>query len=153
MGKSKAAKATAAPVGKVSTKKKRKHDGKQAQSVAAVPRPLTVAHRVQFVDWQPAAVTALAFSPDGTYLACGRNGGEIQLWNVAHGWHLERTVVGRKDTAVSKLVWLKEDGRGVRLFAAGLHGEISEVCLQTLRPKWVVDSYGGAVWDLAVDVV
>lgn len=152
MGKSKAAKATAAPVVKASTKKKRKHEGKQAQSVAAAPRPLTVAHRVQFVDWQPAAITALAFSPDGTYLACGRNGGEIQLWNVAHGWHLERTVVGRKDTAVSKLVWLEVDGGGARLFAAGLHGEISEVCLQTLRSKWVVDSYGGAVWDLAVDV-
>jgi U3 small nucleolar RNA-associated protein 4 len=106
------------------------------------------------VDWQPAAINSLAFSPDGAYLACARHGGEIQLWNIGNGWHLERVVPGRANTAWSKLVWLpgkQTAGGGARLFAAGLHGEIMEVDFLRLRAKHTVDSYGGAVWDLAID--
>lgn len=49
--------------------------------------------------------------------------------------------------SVEALVWTK-DGR---LFSAGHHATITEWDLIHLRPKVSVDSFGGAVWSLALN--
>ena len=44
---------------------------------------LVALHRARFVPWQPAAVVALAVTPDGSALAVGQENGGIQLWETA----------------------------------------------------------------------
>lgn len=72
-------------------------------------------HRCRFVDYHAAAINALAFSPRSSHsststtsttsntsstsnttnntpplLACARSSGNIEIWNVASNWYLER---------------------------------------------------------------
>lgn len=47
-------------------------------------------HRCRFFDYLPKAVQGLAFSPSGNLLAVARADGDIEIWNVANGWHMER---------------------------------------------------------------
>ena len=59
---------------------------------------------------------------------------------------------GREKAADSCLAWTKEKSTGQwRLFSGGLDGLITEWDLSALRVKAVSDSYGGAVWSLAVE--
>ena len=117
MGKSKAAKATAVPVVKASTKAKARWKTSAVRGCNA--RSLTVAHRCSLSIGSRRI--RVAFSPDGTYLACGRNVGRYSCGTWPRG-HLERTVVGRMRPSRACLA---ERGRARLL--AGLHGEIIEV--------------------------
>jgi U3 small nucleolar RNA-associated protein 4 len=53
------------------------------QPPAAEPAELVALHRARFVPWQPAAVVACAFTPDGSVLAVGQESGGIELWETA----------------------------------------------------------------------
>ncbi|KAL3698853.1 hypothetical protein R1sor_012929 [Riccia sorocarpa] len=115
-------------------------------------------HRWRQIDWAPSAVVALATSIDGTVVAAARENGSIELWNVAPGsvgWHCHLTIPGKEESAVSSLAWCKAGGNQStpwgRLFSAGLDGFITEWNLETLQPKEIVESYGGSVWQLAVE--
>ena len=44
---------------------------------------LVALHRARFVPWQPAAIVALAVTPDGSALAVGQESGSIELWETA----------------------------------------------------------------------
>jgi U3 small nucleolar RNA-associated protein 4 len=113
-------------------------------------------HRCRFVDWVPDAITAVAFNEDGTYLAVARENSDIELWSTAH-WHMEQTISPSSSAKIRCLAWSKAqrnlDGTVMapaRLFAAGLGGIIFEVDFAHARATNARDSYGGAVWALAV---
>ena len=128
----------------------------------------TLAHRIQYVEWNPTAISSIAVSPDNKYLACGRNNGRVEIWNIDNDFHMERVIPGREGTMISCLQWYQPplpDGADMvvnglesnhvkdeaRLFASGLHGEIYEIDPNRLRSKHATDSYGGAVWEFVVD--
>ncbi|MCO5547308.1 hypothetical protein L7F22_000756 [Adiantum nelumboides] len=111
-------------------------------------------HRYRHVDWKPSPVVALAASVDGTAIAAGRGNGSIEIWSVSPGsvgWHCVLTIPGKKDASLSCLLWCPSRclKRG-RLFSAGLDGFIAEWDLSTLQTKEVLKSYGGSVWQMAL---
>ena len=58
---------------------------------------------------------------------------------------------GGGQTALSALAWVEEEtGRVRRLVSGGLDGTLTEWDLTKLQPSSITDSYGGAVWALAV---
>ncbi|KAL6065936.1 U3 small nucleolar RNA-associated protein [Balamuthia mandrillaris] len=103
-------------------------------------------HRCRFLEWVPSSIRALAFSPSGALLAVGRDSGDIEIWNVQNGWHMERRIAGASE-AIRGLVWLQTQG-GERLFSAGLSGTVIEWDLCKLCEKARTDSFGGPVWSL-----
>ena len=61
-----------------------------------------------------------------------------------------QSIPGSSQGVLSALAWLRgEDGRP-QLLSGGLDGSITQWDLTTLQPAAVTDSYGGAVWALAV---
>lgn len=67
------------------------------QPIAVEAAELVALHRARFVPWQPAAVVACTFTPDGSALAVGQESGGIELWETSTwtcfqvclflGWH------------------------------------------------------------------
>ncbi|GJJ77656.1 U3 small nucleolar RNA-associated protein 4 [Entomortierella parvispora] len=133
-------------------------------------------HRCRFVDYVPAAINALTFTPTSTrpILACGRANGDIELWNPKNDWTVEKIIPGGKNTSVEALAWahqttLTEDEdfwdspaekqaalktltkAPPRLFSAGLNAVVTEWDTTSLKPKRSVDSHGGAVWCMATN--
>ncbi|PVU84995.1 hypothetical protein BB560_007189, partial [Smittium megazygosporum] len=108
-------------------------------------------------------------------MAVGRSNGDIELWNCVKGFSLERTIPGPTGVSLESMVWshqtqlTKDDlefydtpqeqeeaiqslkNTPPRLFSAGLNGAIIEWNISTMLPKAAVDSYGGAVWCMAVN--
>jgi U3 small nucleolar RNA-associated protein 4 len=65
-------------------------------------------HRCRFVEYQPAAINALDFTPptvSHTRLAVGRANGNIEIWDPAHRYRLEKTIPGGQDLSIESLVW------------------------------------------------
>jgi len=104
-------------------------------------------HRCRFVEHLPSGVNTLALNGDSSLLAVGRSNASIEIWNIRHDWILEKTIPGGENLSVEALVWTKEG----RLFSAGHHATITEWDLVHLRSKVSVDSFGGAVWSLALN--
>ena len=123
-------------------------------------------HRSRFVEWQPAAVVALAVAPGGFVVALARETGDLEIYDTAD-WRCTARVPGHDGAAISSLAWcapfdggLDDDGgdedAGVdappcRLLSAGLDGQITEWDLNTLRARGATDSHGGSVWALAAE--
>ncbi|CAG8487478.1 2874_t:CDS:10 [Acaulospora morrowiae] len=131
-------------------------------------------HRCRFVDFMPAAVNCLAFTPPTTqpFLACGRANGNIEIWNPKGQWNLERTIPGEKGASVEALIWVHQTTfphsnnltfrteskrKGVsnelrsellKLFSGSSNGLIIEWDTTTLKQKKSIDSHGGAVWSM-----
>lgn len=115
-------------------------------------------HRARFVDWTPAAITAVAPTPDGLAVAVGREDGEVELYNVAEDWQCVLRIPGTEGFVLTSLVWCsaatgleaEEDApQDVRLVAAGLGGNLMEYDLLNLRPKSSASSLGGPVWHMS----
>ncbi|TPX30870.1 hypothetical protein SmJEL517_g05677 [Synchytrium microbalum] len=132
-------------------------------------------HRCRFVEYVPAAIRQLVFSPEtylkSTYLACARADGDIELWRLREGgarWHLERTIPGGNDASAEAMAWSHQiqpdpaeledlDAAEIeahkkalldappRFFSAGEDAVITEWDTTTLQPVNTVDSNGGAV--------
>ena len=65
---------------------------------------------------------------------------------------MSQRIAGKKDAAIRSLAWLKDPADGSwRLISAGLDAVLEEWDLQHLRSRSQIDSYGGAVWDMAVE--
>jgi U3 small nucleolar RNA-associated protein 4 len=65
-------------------------------------------HRCRFVEYQPAAINSLDFTPatvKNTRLAVGRANGNIEIWDPAHKYRLEKTIPGGEDLSVESVVW------------------------------------------------
>ncbi|XP_046842982.1 U3 small nucleolar RNA-associated protein 4 homolog [Xenia sp. Carnegie-2017] len=104
-------------------------------------------HCVRFIPYVPQAIHCLAVEGGkNARIAVSRADSSIEIWNIENNWYLERKIVGLKGTTIEALVW-----SGSRLFSSGLHGEITEWNLDQMVSKINIDSYGGAVWSLAVN--
>ncbi|GAA5807648.1 hypothetical protein MFLAVUS_001018 [Mucor flavus] len=133
-------------------------------------------HRCRFVEYQPAAINALDFTPStvkDTRLAVGRANGNIEIWDPTYNYRLQKTLPGGEDLSVESLAWahqntvvnpdaddtpediLKETElllqKPPRLFSSGLNPFIIEWDTTTMTAKKSCDSNGGAVWCLAVN--
>ncbi|KAI8330637.1 WD40-repeat-containing domain protein [Chlamydoabsidia padenii] len=127
-------------------------------------------HRCRFVEYQPATINALAFTPPSvgaTRLAVGRANGDIELWDPQHQYRLEKVLPGGHGQSIESLVWAHQSkltdedddddsqqqllDQSPRLFSSSLNSYIMEWDAQTLTAKKSVDSNGGAVWCLAVN--
>lgn len=114
-------------------------------------------HRARFVDWTPAAITAVAPTPDGLAVAVGREDGEIELYNVVEDWQCVLRVPGTDGFVLTSLVWCSasagfDDGsaaKDLRLVASGLGGNLVEVDLLRLCPRSSTSSLGGPVWHMS----
>ncbi|RKP09200.1 WD40-repeat-containing domain protein [Thamnocephalis sphaerospora] len=103
-------------------------------------------HRCRFVNYTPAAISAVAFSPRTyrrVYLACGRANGDVEIWDPASNWTLLKVNYKQEKRRLTR--------EAPRLFSAGLNALVTEWDLETLRPKQRLDSSGGAVWCMAVN--
>lgn len=108
-------------------------------------RPLSV-HRCRFFEHQPAAINSLAWLASTQRLVVVRSDGDIEIWRSKPDFHLERRLAASKDL-VAECAAVTPDGR---LFTAGAQANIVEWDLVELKPKFITDSYGGAVWSLAI---
>jgi len=104
-------------------------------------------HRCRFVDYMPSSVNKMAISGDGKFLAVARANASIEIRSTNEMAFIEKVIPGGPGLSVEALVW----GKNNRLFSAGHHALITEWNLVTLRPKIMADSFGGAVWSLAID--
>lgn len=89
---------------------------------------------------------ALEDGNDPSRIALSRADGSIEIWNIKDDWYQEIIIPGCNGTSVESLDWCKG-----RLFTGGLNAEITEWNLKSLCPKATLDSFGGAVWCLAVN--
>ncbi|AOW06865.1 WD40-repeat-containing domain protein [Yarrowia lipolytica] len=118
-------------------------------------------HRCRFVDYNPAGITALAFSrrseldqnasPD-LRLAVGRDNGDIEIWNPRWNWLHETTLRGGKGRSVEGLAWSDSgDSSGKpRLFSIGGSTAITEWNVSTGQPRVNYDCHSGVIWCIAV---
>eukprot|EP00007_Cunea_sp_BSH-02190019_P007399 CAMPEP_0174229428 /NCGR_PEP_ID=MMETSP0417-20130205/413_1 /TAXON_ID=242541 /ORGANISM="Mayorella sp, Strain BSH-02190019" /LENGTH=828 /DNA_ID=CAMNT_0015306975 /DNA_START=121 /DNA_END=2603 /DNA_ORIENTATION=+ len=123
-------------------------------------------HRCRFLKWQPQAIVALAWRPDGKQLAVAREKGSIEIWvPITESWHLELTLSGGHVYDVSSLTWARNtfvdedtdlsdaDPLGVqrypyRLFSGDRAGAIWEWDVQRPGRYWRQESNGGAIWEI-----
>ncbi|KAL9541470.1 hypothetical protein MBANPS3_009109 [Mucor bainieri] len=133
-------------------------------------------HRCRFVEYQPASINALDFTPatvKNTRLAVGRANGNIEIWDPTHNYRLEKTLPGGEDLSVESVAWAHQNvianpdpedepeelaqelelllQKPPRLFSSGLNPFIIEWDTTTMTAKKSCDSNGGAVWCLAVN--
>ncbi|ORX79829.1 WD40 repeat-like protein [Anaeromyces robustus] len=119
-------------------------------------------HRCRFVNYVPSAINCLALTPNTykpyTLLACGRENGDIDIWDPREGWFLKKTIPGGSNQSVETVVWSHQNKllkqqllTEPRLFISGLNGLITEYDIHTLLPKNEVSSNGGPVWCAAVN--
>ncbi|KAH7313482.1 WD40-repeat-containing domain protein [Stachybotrys elegans] len=126
-------------------------------------------HRCRFVNYQPSAINALAFSHPkpksskhaaSAKLAVGRANGDIEIWNPLNGtWHQELVIRGGRDRSIDGLVWVNEpdqdlgDGRVVigksRLFSIGYTSTVTEWDLEKGKPKRHASGQHGDIWCIA----
>uniref|UniRef100_A0A8C8MGK1 Cirhin n=1 Tax=Oncorhynchus tshawytscha TaxID=74940 RepID=A0A8C8MGK1_ONCTS len=100
-------------------------------------------HRVRFFDYMPTAIRAMAFNAHTERLALGRMDGSVEIFNFADRYFQEKVIPGKDSRSIEALCWV-----GGRLFSAGLNGEITEYDLETLRPKYSLEAYGGPIWTI-----
>lgn len=106
-----------------------------------------LAHRCRFVEYMPQAIHALALDAEGRRLAVARANADIEIWNIASGWVLDRKIPGGKNQSVESIAWTT-DGR---LFSAGHTGVIIEWDLVRLQEKNWIESFGGAIWCIKIN--
>eukprot|EP00040_Diaphanoeca_grandis_P029238 m.170849 g.170849 ORF g.170849 m.170849 type:complete len:782 (-) comp31622_c1_seq1:25-2370(-) len=117
-------------------------------------QPVQTVHRCRFVEYQPNCINSFAVQTHPTAttdevdekIAVARSNGDIEIWNISSGWHMERVIPGGEDISVEQVIW-----HGNRLFTAGLHSMITEWNVSKLRVETIVDSFGGSVWCIAMN--
>jgi len=102
-------------------------------------------HDCKFFQWIPSGILSFSVCPVKDLLAVGKINGDIEIWNLSSGFFQEREIKGN-GSPVKSLAWASQ-----RLFSAGLNGKIIEWDFNQLREKFVEDSYGGAIWSIAVN--
>ena len=124
-------------------------------------------HRCRFVDYNPSAIHALAFShplsqntqtlriPASLRLAIGRANGSIEIWNPQLNWFHESTLHGGIGRSIEGLVWTQEEHHSVkngtigRLFSIGYSTVVTEWNLSTGKPLKHFDCNKGVIWSIA----
>ena len=136
-------------------------EGVDSPAAPPTSKRRVLAHRCTSVGWMPSGVTSLSArapaadaeaepgaaassSSGGGYLAVGRENGNVEVWAL-DGQYCCHRLVGGDPSAAESVCWTS-DGR---VISAGLQGAVTLWDLTSLRPAETVDSYGGAVWDMA----
>jgi len=124
-------------------------------------------HRCRFVDYNPSAIQALAFShplpanpqsariPPSLRLAIGRANGSIEIWNPLANWFHESTLHGGLGRSIEGLVWVQQEDPSLkngtigRLFSIGYSTKVTEWNLATGKPLKHFDCNKGVIWSIA----
>lgn len=109
--------------------------------------------RTRLCAWEPIGIDAIGLAQSAASgapaaeprLAVGRSNGAVELWDTTT-WHMHSTSMGCDKRCFRGIAWGEEDGQSLRLFTAGLHGEITEWDLSTLDVRSTIGSGGGAIW-------
>ena len=108
----------------------------------------------------PDQVDAVSFDPTGRWLAVGRAGGEVQIWETTtEGKQWCFSMGGEASHSVNAFVWKPNSANSssssgnvelasYRLFSTGIHGMISEWDLSRGVEKASFPTHGGAAWDM-----
>lgn len=125
-------------------------------------------HRCRFVDFNPSAIHALAFShplprnpqsariSPSLRLAIGRANGSIEIWSPQLNWFHESTLHGGLGRSIEGLVWIQEEHHSIkngtlgRLFSIGSSTVVTEWNLTTGKPLAQFDCNKGVIWSIAV---
>ncbi|XP_063052900.1 U3 small nucleolar RNA-associated protein 4 homolog [Engraulis encrasicolus] len=103
-------------------------------------------HRVRFFDYMPTGIRTIAFNRQTEKIAVARIDGSVEIFKLSDNLFQEKVIPGKENRAIEALCWV-----GDRLFSAGLSGEIIEFDLQSLKPKYTIDAYGGPIWTIAAN--
>lgn len=98
---------------------------------------------MRFYELEPRAIHCMAYESTRKQLALSRSDSSVEVWNLAHTPHIERTIPGRGNSSVEAVAWC-----GQRLFSAGLQGTVTEYNLQTLSNKFDIPVTAGPCWCL-----
>lgn len=91
-----------------------------------------------------APIRALAYSPDGQYLASGCQDGKVWWWDLKTG-KAQRIVTRHADWI--RAIVISPDGK--RLFSGGWDERCREIYLANRRERWSRDHLVGGVWSMA----
>ncbi|XP_053675156.1 U3 small nucleolar RNA-associated protein 4 homolog [Anopheles nili] len=117
--------------------------------VSKLPARECQLHNVQFYNLLPRGIACSSFSQSQKKLACARDDGTIEIWNMAHAPFLEKTIPGGEGVSVEGIAWA-----GIRLFVVSLAGSLVEWELKpdSDRPRVKQSVYvtGNAAWCIDV---
>ncbi|KAL2093088.1 hypothetical protein ACEWY4_010400 [Coilia grayii] len=103
-------------------------------------------HRVRFFDYMPSGIRTIAFNRQTERIAVARMDGSVEIFKLSDNLFQEKVIPGKEQRGIEALCWV-----GERLFSAGLSGEIMEFDLHSLRPKFIIDAYGGPIWTITAN--
>eukprot|EP01035_Chromulina_nebulosa_P017615 gene17615-23190_t len=103
-------------------------------------------HRLKFGDWVPSPVRSIAIDPFSSFVAIGREDGEIEILDSFSKWNLIARISGRDGFQLRSLHWSTINQFKGRLFGISLLGFIFEVDLKLLLITNIRDVYGGSAW-------
>jgi len=69
-------------------------------------------HRCRFVNYVPSAINCLALTPNTfkpyTLLACGRENGDIDIWDPKEGWFLKKVnnIFNHNSKSYESILWI-----------------------------------------------
>ena len=106
-------------------------------------------HRFRFGDVLPSAIKSIASDPYSSYVAIGREDGDIEIVDSSNKWYTVAQIAGQKDFELKVLVWSTIEQEKGRLFGISQKGFIFEVDLASLSFKNVQETYGGISWSLS----
>uniref|UniRef100_A0A4W3GDM0 UTP4 small subunit processome component n=1 Tax=Callorhinchus milii TaxID=7868 RepID=A0A4W3GDM0_CALMI len=99
-------------------------------------------HRVRFFDYLPAGLRCLSYNSCSGRLAAARLSGAVEIFSFNNNFFQEKVIPGDDRKSIEAMCWVGWN----RLFTVGLTGEIMEIDLQRLCPKYSLDAFGGPVW-------
>ncbi|KAK3576371.1 hypothetical protein CHS0354_018919 [Potamilus streckersoni] len=100
-------------------------------------------HHIRFYEYVPKAIHCLAYTPVSERLAVSRSDGSIEIWSIRDDWYQEKIIPPSEGDSVEGLVW-----HGIRLFSAGLDGNVKEIDVVQLKIKRCSSSNAGPIWCL-----
>ena len=106
-------------------------------------------HRFRFGDVLPSAIKSIASDPYSSYVAIGREDGDIEIVDSSNKWYTVAQIAGQKDFELKVLVWSTIEQEKGRLFGISQKGFVFEVDLASLSFKNVQETYGGISWSLS----
>ncbi|KAK2953509.1 putative U3 small nucleolar RNA-associated protein 4 like protein [Blattamonas nauphoetae] len=123
-------------------------------------------HRNRLVDWIPSSIVSVAIDPTGNFTALARENSSIEIYSTANlsNIFLYCAIPPRESLQIRSLVWIpdlqhssmsikSQDTTKIptyRLIAGTLTGHLIEWNLSRLSEQYMIDTHGGAVWNLAL---
>ncbi|XP_050429203.1 U3 small nucleolar RNA-associated protein 4 homolog [Adelges cooleyi] len=100
-------------------------------------------HKVNFYSPEVFSVQCMSVESDKKKLAIGRSNASIEIWDISHKPHVDRTLMC--DSSIDGLAWHKG-----RLFSCSANGTVTEYDLQSLSPMYNKTVTSGSCWCIAV---